>query len=350
MTNAMALLARAAEALPSPPTPETPAYALRARPGGPFAPGALIAAQGFRPWHDALASEGHDVSPQIASHAPARPVAMLALTRARAETRALFAQAWALTAPGGHVLVAGAKTDGIESLQKDLRALGLDPVARPGGHGRALTVVRADPTPPALGAWREAAEPAPRAALPSGAPAVTAAGIFSWDGADPGSALLAEALPPLQGVVADLGAGWGFLAAAALASEAVARIDLIEAEHAALTCARANLDDARATFHWADARSPRLAEGGHDAVICNPPFHEARAAEPALGDAFIASAARLLKPSGALWLVANRHLPYARALDARFAQVEELAGDRRYRIVRAARPRRRPPPWSARER
>ncbi|MEM6745680.1 MAG: methyltransferase, partial [Pseudomonadota bacterium] len=209
---------------------------------------------------------------------------------------------------------------------------------------------RPPPPPPAGAGGGPRPRPPPGARLRGAPPAVTAAGIFSWDGADPGSALLAEALPPLQGVVADLGAGWGFLSAAVLASAAVARIDLIEAEHAALTCARANLDDARAAFHWADARSPRLAEGGHDAVICNPPFHEARAAEPALGDAFIASAARLLKPSGALWLVANRHLPYARALDARFAQVEELAGDRRYRIVRAARPRRRPPPWSARER
>ncbi|MEM1315938.1 MAG: methyltransferase [Pseudomonadota bacterium] len=340
MTEAMRLLAVAAESLPEAPLRQAPAAALRARAGGAFEPGALIAEQGFRPEHDALRAEGHEVFARLPDATEPRAVALVALTRARAENRANVARAWGLTSPGGFVVVAGAKTDGVESLQKDLKALGLEVVARPGGHGRSLTIPRGEATPEAFGAWIAAAAPAVRAELADGRPAVTCAGIFSWEGADPGSVLLAQALPALKGAVADLGAGWGYLAAAALGSEAVTRVDLVEAERTALDCAQANLKDPRAVFHWADARAPGLPEGGHDAVVCNPPFHETRAAEPALGEAFIGAAARLLKPGGALWLVANRQLPYERALEARFGEVEAIGGDRRYKLIRAARPRR----------
>jgi 16S rRNA (guanine1207-N2)-methyltransferase len=74
-------------------------------------------------------------------------------------------------------------------------------------------------------------------------------------------------------------------------------------------------------------------------VVCNPPFHSARAADPALGAAFIAAAARLLAPRGTLWLVANRHLPYERALDAQFAEVRPLGEEAGYKLVAAGRPR-----------
>ena len=70
----------------------------------------------------------------------------------------------------------------------------------------------------------------------------------------------------------------------------------------------------------------------------SPPFHTSRAADPALGRGFIAAAAAMLKPSGRLWLVANRHLPYETEARARFREVEELAGTDRFKILCAAKP------------
>ncbi len=64
----------------------------------------------------------------------------------------------------------------------------------------------------------------------------------------------------------------------------------------------------------------------------NPPFHTSRNADPALGQAFIAAAARVLKPSGHLWIVANRHLPYEATLAEQFAEVAEVGGDGRFKI------------------
>ncbi len=114
---------------------------------------------------------------------------------------------------------------------------------------------------------------------------------------------------------------------------------MVEAELAALTCARANIPDDRVRFHWADARSFR-PENLAETVVMNPPFHTGRDPDPALGAAFIAAARRMLAPDGVLWMVANRHLPYDAALSAAFLDVETIGGDPAFRLIRAAKPRR----------
>jgi 16S rRNA (guanine1207-N2)-methyltransferase len=70
----------------------------------------------------------------------------------------------------------------------------------------------------------------------------------------------------------------------------------------------------------------------------NPPFHQGRDTDPALGQAFVRQSGRILARHGALWMVANRHLPYETALKDAFAQVEEVGGDNRFKVIRAARP------------
>ena len=46
----------------------------------------------------------------------------------------------------------------------------------------------------------------------------------------------------------------------------------------------------------------------------------------------------MLHPGGTLWLVANRHLPYAAVLAETFIDVEDIGTDASFRLVRAARP------------
>ncbi len=169
---------------------------------------------------------------------------------------------------------------------------------------------------------------------------VTTAGVFSADRIDRGSALLAAGLPDRLGRrVADLGAGWGYLSAEILKRPDVGELHLVEAEHAALECARRNIGDARARFHWADA-TRFTAPHPLDAVVMNPPFHTGRAANPGLGRAFVAAAARLLAPRGRLWMVANRHLPYEAALTLHFDEITGIGGDGGFKLLKAARPRR----------
>ena len=100
----------------------------------------------------------------------------------------------------------------------------------------------------------------------------TTAGVFSDGAIDKGSALLIESLPSnLKGRVADFGAGWGYLASKVLQADSVSYLDLIEAEDLSLECAKLNVVDERAAFHWEDATTFKASEP-YDAVVMNPPF------------------------------------------------------------------------------
>jgi len=288
-------------------------------------PGGTQVVQPFKPFHDHFQAQGFDATPR--ADAPCGSV-ILFLPRAKALARAMIHQAIQRT--GGPIVVDGAKTDGIDSLLKDIRKRVVveGPIAK--AHGKIFWF--------RAGADTFADWAAPQDQSADGYR--TAPGVFSAEGIDPASALLRKTLPAKLGAkVADLGAGWGYLSAGVLERDAVTTLHLVEADHTALGCARANVDDPRARFHWADAVTWAAPEP-LDAVVMNPPFHTARSADPSLGQGFIASAARNLSRSGSLWMVANRHLPYETTLSETFARVEELAGDNRFKVFHASRPRR----------
>lgn len=282
--------------------------------------------QGFRPDHDALARRGYAVS--------ARPEGRFAwsvvfLPRSREAARARISEAAGLS--DGPVVIDGAKGDGVDGILREVRARAEVSEAISKAHGKIFAVTGGD-----FGDW---ADPGPRR-IDGGF--VTRIGAFSADGPDRGSVALAAALPARLGPrVADLGAGWGYLARAVLARDGVAEVHLIEADHAAIEAARLNVTDPRARFHWADATN-FLPDDPFDTVVSNPPFHVTRRADPGLGQAFVAAAARMLTPRGDLWLVANRHLPYEAALRGAFREVAEVGADtgdaRAFKVLHAAHP------------
>lgn len=276
---------------------------------------------GFRPDHDHFAAQGFQ------TEAMAADAVLVCLPRSRDLALAMVAQAVTL-AP--LVAIDGQKTDGFDGIAKELRAAGFqlsDTLSK--AHGKLATF----PSRPAPEAW--AAKPRDIGGF------FTQAGVFSADGPDEGSRLLAEALPKdLPAKVGDLGAGWGYLSRAILSRPGVKSLDLVEAESMALDCARLNITDPRAVFHWADAttfRAPRL----WGAVVMNPPFHAGRAPDLALGQAFIRAAHRGLAPDGTLYMVANRHLAYEPLLTTIFHKVEEIGGSGGFRVSKAAFPNKR---------
>lgn len=278
--------------------------------------------QGFRPDVDALVRQGWTVTPEAEGRFA---LSVVFLPRAREAARARIAAAAART--DGPLLVDGDKTAGVDGLLRELRArAGVGEVLSK-AHGKVFAVTG--------GAFADWAEAGPRTVAEG---FVTRPGVFSADGPDRGSVLLAAALPGRLGPrVADLGAGWGYLARAILARDGVAEVHLIEADHAALGCARVNVTDPRARFHWADAAS-FVPEAPFDTVVTNPPFHVSRAADPGLGRAFVEAARRMLTPRGDLWLVANRHLPYEGALRAAFRDVAEIGDDPAFKVFHASHP------------
>jgi len=228
--------------------------------------------------------------------------------------------------PNGWIVIDGQKTDGVDSLLKQVKANVPSVQSYSKAHGKtiwfaasngaALTDWLQDPIRLESGWW-------------------TAPGVFSADSVDPASQMLVDALPKLQGSGADLGAGWGYLSAVALAQNPeITKLALVEDNRVALECAGRNVDDPRAVFHWHDALSwtpvQRL-----DWVIMNPPFHTGRKAAPDLGRAFILRAAEVLTPGGVLYMVANAHLPYDAALADSFKTAEIIAKTTRYKAWRA---------------
>ncbi|MDG4649871.1 class I SAM-dependent methyltransferase [Roseibacterium sp. SDUM158017] len=298
-----------------------------------FAGADITAVQGFRPDHDRLQSRGFDVVPELEDAAPGFDAALVQIVKSRVRTLAAVAEALSLLKPGGLLMVDGAKEEGIEAILKAVRALLPVDEVYSKAHGKLFWLHRPEELPGELAEW---------IALPETIAAgyVTAPGGFSADAPDRGSEILVALAPALKGRVADLGAGWGYVAGEVLAEqEGIEYLDLIEADHAMLEAARANVDDPRAAFHWADATRFEPSEP-YDAILCNPPFHTGRRADPDLGRAFIAAATRMLSPSGKFIMVANRHLPYEAALKEAFAtgrQIGELEG---YKLYEASKPRR----------
>jgi 16S rRNA (guanine1207-N2)-methyltransferase len=289
--------------------------------------------QGFKPDHDALEDAGFSVQAELDADTPEFDLAVVCIPRSKAEARALIAQA---ASCAQRVLVDGQKTDGIDSLLKEVRKRASVTALISKAHGKAF-IFEATELQGVFADW-----------MSSGALNVidgftTRLGVFSAEKIDKASAALVAALPEkLPAKIGDFGAGWGYLSRHILEKEGVKKLHVIEAEAAALACARENVADTRAEFHWADATrfsiKPML-----DGIIMNPPFHTERAGDPALGQAFIASAANCLAPHGHLWMVANRHLPYEVTLGQHFLEVEELDGTGAFKILHASKPLRSRP-------
>lgn len=317
--------------------PESGALYLRAREGAALhahAPRTLACEQSFRPAFDALARAGFDVREPGGSAA----TLVLALPpRQRDEARALFAQAALRAVPGGLVVAAMPNDAGAKSGQADFETLFGAAAAVSKHKCRVFWAAKGPETDAALAVgWNEL--DAPRPILDGRF--TSRPGVFAWNRIDPASALLARHLPgTLAGHGADLGAGWGYLSADVLARcSGVRALDVVEAERRALECAQANLTplagDVALDFLWHDVT--RGLARRYDFIVTNPPFH-ALGGEPRpdIGRAFISAAADALRPGGALWLVANRHLPYEDALGARFAQVRIVDQQGGFKVVAA---------------
>ncbi|MEL6588093.1 MAG: methyltransferase [Pseudomonadota bacterium] len=282
----------------------------------------VVLDHGFKPAVDAWAKRG-------VTAADASPVAaVVTVARARALTLDLLAQAIDRVPKDAPIVVDGAKSDGVEAILKACRAHMAVGDVYAKAHGKCF----AFPAP--------AAAPDGWADMPRQVEGFqTRAGVFSADGIDPGSRLLAAHLGDVRCRVCDLGAGWGYLSRHILANKAVTDLALVEAEARALDCARVNVADPRASYHWVDGTD--WQGGPFDWVITNPPFHTGRKGDPGLGQAFLRSAARLLAPQGRLRLVANRHLPYEAHLATVFGGHTVLAEAQGYKVIEARNPRRK---------
>ncbi len=294
--------------------------------------------QSFLPFADELARNGLRVGEPAAEERFA--LVLLLPPRQRDEARAQFARALSHLAPGGTVVASMPNTEGAKSGEADLRRL-TGTVQHLSKHKCRVfwsTPDAAEVDAVLLAEWLSL-----DALRPIVDGYVSRPGLFAWDRIDRASALLAAHLPvDLHGRVADLGAGYGYLASQVVARcPQVSAIDLYEAEARAIEPAQINLARAQrhsgreleVSVHCHDVTRGLLHR--YDAIVSNPPFHQGRADLPELGRAFIISAAEALVPNGRLYLVANRHLPYEAVLAARFRDVRTLVTQDGFKVIEA---------------
>ncbi len=300
----------------------------------------LVCRASFKPDHDALAMAGYTVLNPEDPGLPAAGLTLILPPRQRDEMRAIFARALMAAPEGGVVLAALPNTLGARTAERALAELAGETASLSKHKCRAFWARKEAARFNQVAAEEWIAMDAPRQIEPG---LWSRPGLFSWDRVDPGSMLLADSIPEdIKGRGADFGGGYGFLSRETLAHcPRVEHITLLEAEHRALACAEATLSPypGRHSIQWADLIRDDLP-GPFDFILMNPPFHTGRADQAALGQGFIRAAARALTPSGTLWMVANRHLPYEAVLSAAFKEHAQIEDEGGYKIIRASRPKR----------
>lgn len=302
--------------------------------------GTVICVQPFKPWAMALERARLDVT----AEAPSRDFSQVWLLppRQREEARALIARAFDACVPGGMVLASVANDEGAKAVEGDFKKLagGLDGSLSK-FHCRVFWARRDDARQDAglQAQWRNA--DAPRPILDGRF--VSRPGVFAWNRVDAGSELLGEHLPShLTGTAADLGAGWGFLSDALLGrNPGITALDAFEADARALDLARQNLVShavrGHIGYHWHDVTTGLPPARQYDVIVSNPPFHDTgKASQPEIGQRFLHVAADALSQRGALWLVANAHLPYENLLRDRFDDVRVVTSARGYKVFEAS--------------
>lgn len=161
-------------------------------------------------------------------------------------------------------------------------------------------------------------------------------GLFGWNKIDAGSKILLETITDLKGIGTDFGCGYGYLSKNILNDyPAIEKLYGFDCDPRAIEASRKNISDERGVFDVMDCTKPIADIEPLDFIITNPPFHDEAGENRTLGQRFIETASKSLKKGGALWLVANTHMPYEKTLSNHFSSVETVTQKDGFKIFHA---------------
>lgn len=222
--------------------------------------------------------------------------------------------------PGGRLYVQGAKERGIQTIAKHMQELfgNVETLA----ISKGMRVVCSRNT----------------AGAPSLVPDDLAALVFSRGELDEGTRLLLDAVEVRAADHAlDIGCGVGIIGLHIARQAVEGHVTLVDASLAAVSVAQHNIAESGLTNVRAlSSDGARAVQTEYfDLVVTNPPFHQGGLQTTAIAERFIREASQMLRRRGRFYLVANRFLKYEPVLQSSFQQVREVAGNGRYKVLRA---------------
>jgi 16S rRNA (guanine1207-N2)-methyltransferase len=161
---------------------------------------------------------------------------------------------------------------------------------------------------------------------------------FAGGKIDEGTSLLLESLDVrVTDSALDLGCGSGFIGAHIAERAGKGQVTLVDSSLTSIAATRRLIEErGLSNVRVLASDGTQAIRGQRFALIAtNPPFHLGGIQTTAIAERFIREAAQALLPRGRFYLVANRFLKYEPILHEYFAEVEEIAGNPRFKVLRA---------------
>ena len=263
-------------------------------------------------------------------------VAVVTLPKSRQSARRAIVDACRALRPGGRIYLGGPNRGGVKRAIEDLREMfgSAEVVAYGKGH-RVAAAVRPERLVLHADDGFSETELDVRDARWR---VVSAPGVFARDRLDDGTRRLVGTMTVRAGEsLLDLGCGCGIVGL--VAARLGARVTLVDVSAAAVEATRRTLAlnaVVDADVLWCDCASA-VMDRRFDVVATNPPFHQGVGTDDAVARQFVHDSARVLRPGGRLYLVANRFLRYERDMSGLFSHVRVAWEDGRFRVLEAVK-------------
>lgn len=304
-----------------------------------FNPDEIVLQQYFKPYVEEFEKKGFAAQPELSAQAQDFDAVYLLIPKNQIEAQYYIAYALSCLKTGGLFIAAADNNAGGTRLEKTLQDFGLSEFGVCVKHKARVVWSFANVLDHEV--IQNALHKGLEQAVLNGE-FLSQPGLFGWDKIDLGSKILLQYLPQdLIGHGADFGCGYGYLSCGLVPQKNITQLSCMDADWRAVQICSKNLSAAKPSFSfqclWQDLSGVNDALARYDFIVMNPPFHEGRLTDTAIGVRFIQNAAHSLKAGGALWMVANVHLPYEQTLQKYFKTCRKIYEGQGFKILHALR-------------
>jgi len=164
------------------------------------------------------------------------------------------------------------------------------------------------------------------------------ANVFAKDHLDIGTRFFLSHFPDISDDqhIIDLACGSGIIGLIAAERNNKVSIQFIDESYMAIASVKENAKQIynpdRCLFHCGNGLL-KVKKQSTDMILCNPPFHQNHSIGESMALSMFAESARVLKKTGELWIVANRHLSYHSKLSTWFMDVVLIASNKKFVVL-----------------